>query len=93
MGKDILGMYGRDASTPQKPRASGGGDMPCRDVMNYQEPVIPGWDCHGSMGPGIGGVVRVAGTQGGTSYQAVGGAVGIKRSGGEGKGMGTNRKG
>lgn len=95
MAKDILGMYGPDSSQPMAKRATKGGCLPGdeRDVMNYKPPVIPGWDPHGSKSPGLGGVVRKFGTQGGTTYQAVGGAPGVKRSGGEGQGMGTNRKG
>lgn len=41
MGKDILSMYGPDSPSNQRPRASGGGEMPVRDVHNYQPPKGP----------------------------------------------------
>jgi hypothetical protein len=89
MGKDILGMYGRDASTPQKPRASGGGVMPVRDVMNYAPPSIPGWN-GGMQSPGNHGTnYGPSGFQGPKGCPGgEGGSVGI---GGKNKGMGTNR--
>lgn len=98
MAREILGGFGPDSSQPQKPRASKGGIHPGmeRDVMGYQPPVIPGWDPHGSKSPGLGGTnLGCCGTQGQRNSTGDGGdgMPGIKRSGGEGRGMGTNRKG
>lgn len=91
MARDILGGFGPDSSQPQRPRASGGGAQTPRDVMNYAEPSIPGWNPKGSMGPGLGGAnLGNCGTQGpkGSSGDGAGGSVGL---GGRNKGMGTNR--
>lgn len=102
MGKDILGMYSNNSLPAKSPKANsmveGGGRPNERDVMNYAAPVIPGWDPKGSMGPGLGGTnLGCCGTQGPSSVRGDGGGgmgqTGIKRSGGEGRGMGTNRKG
>ena len=41
MARDILSEYGNDSSSPQAPRASGGGAQTPRDVHNYKPPVGP----------------------------------------------------
>lgn len=43
MGKDILGMYGRDTPQPQAGKVSCGGVLPgkTKDVMNYSPPKGP----------------------------------------------------
>jgi len=41
MARDILGEYGRDTSQPQVARASNGGQMTPKDVMNYKPPQGP----------------------------------------------------
>lgn len=108
MARDTLSEYGRDSSQLQKPRATSGGKTMSDkiDVMGYQPPVGPiGITRPGA--PGLGGAnLGNCGSQGryssGSSGAAqttpptgdgAGGAPGIKRLGGEGRGMGTNRKG
>ncbi len=41
MPRDILSEYGPDSPANQKARASSGGQMPVRDVHNYQPPMGP----------------------------------------------------
>ena len=41
MPRDILGEYGPDSPSHQKPRATEGGCDETRDVHNYQPPVGP----------------------------------------------------
>lgn len=40
MARDILSEYGKDASRPQAPRATGGGQMPVKPIP-YSPPVGP----------------------------------------------------
>lgn len=40
-GRDILGGFGRDSGSPQQPRATNGGQVPCGDVHMYKHPVGP----------------------------------------------------
>lgn len=62
MAKDILSEYGPDSPANQKPRASNGGVMPCKDLP-YSEPKGPMGIMH--EGPGLGGNNHGnAGTQG-----------------------------
>jgi len=94
MARRILG----DSDRGSRGAGLSGTVGPCmdtkRDVMNYAAPTIPGWDPHASKSPGLGGSVRTAGSQGQQmAYDVTGQGVGIKRAGGEGRGMGTNRKG
>lgn len=98
MARDILGEFSNNSlpakSSGGNSRVGPGGKPMERDVMNYSAPVIPGWDPKGSMGPGLGGAnLGNCGTQGpkGSTGDGAGGSPGVKRSGGEGRGMGTNR--
>lgn len=60
---EILDDYGPNSSQPQAGRATCGGEMPVRDVRNYQPPQGP--SSIGNRGPGLGGDNHgVCGTQG-----------------------------
>lgn len=50
MVDDILSEYGSDTPTDQKPRASGGGHMPVKEIP-YSPPVGPTTFSH--QGPGL----------------------------------------
>lgn len=54
MPRDILSEYGRDSSSPQAPRASGGGAQTPRDVHNYSPPKGP-TNINDPKGPGLHG--------------------------------------
>lgn len=41
MARDILGGFGPNSSQPQASVASNGGQVPTKDVRNYQEPQGP----------------------------------------------------
>lgn len=92
MARDILSEYGPESPMNQKPRATNGGRMPVRDVMDYQPPTGPiGIN---RVGVGLGGSnYGCCGTQGnhhGVRGDGAGGSPGLH---GENRGMGTNRKG
>jgi len=53
MARDILSEYGRDSSSPKRPRATSGGVMPVHDVMGYCPPQGP--TNIGGRGPGLHG--------------------------------------
>jgi hypothetical protein len=94
MPKDILSMYGPDVSKSQVASMKKNGPVAERDVMNYSTPVGPIGISR--TGVGLGGTnLGCCGTQGQrpSTGDGAGGAVGIRRLGGEGLGMGTNRKG
>lgn len=64
MARDILSEYGPDSPMNQKPRATNGGQMPVRDVRNYQPPVGPS-NINDSKSPGLHGTnLGNCGTQG-----------------------------
>jgi len=91
MARPILSEYGPDASKPQAPRATSGGCVDVKDVMNYSTPVGPSTFTH--SGPGLANRNNYgnAGSQG--KYQnpiSTSGAPGIVRKGGENEGKGTN---
>ena len=52
MARDILSEYGPESPADQKPRASNGGDMPCKDLP-YDPPKGPIGQMH--KGVGLGG--------------------------------------
>jgi len=52
MARDILSEYGRDSSTPERPRATNGGCCEPKDLP-YSPPVGPKGQMH--SGPGLGG--------------------------------------
>lgn len=61
---EILGDYGRDTPQPQAGRATCGGEMPVRDVNNYQPPVGPS-NINDPKSPGLHGTNHgTSGTQG-----------------------------
>ena len=98
MARDILGEYGPETYSPQVPRATRGGVMKARDVMNYATPVIPGWNPMQPNSPGLHGTnLGKAGSQGPNQAACTGdgaeGREGIHHHGGENLGKGTNRKG
>lgn len=87
MSRDILGEYGPESPSNQKPRATNGGQMQPRDVMNYQPPRGP--KSIGDHGPGLhGDNYGNCGTQTGGRRAETSGSPGI---GGANKGHGTNR--
>ena len=49
MARDILSEYGPDSPADQKPRASNGGDMPCKDLP-YDPPKGPTGHMQSSVG-------------------------------------------
>jgi hypothetical protein len=51
MANAILSMYGRDSATPQKPRASCGGECVAKELP-YSPPVGPKGQWH--QAPGLG---------------------------------------
>ena len=62
MARDILSEYGPDSPADQKPRASNGGDMPCKDLP-YDPPKGP--TSHMQQSPGLHGTNHGnCGTQG-----------------------------
>jgi hypothetical protein len=89
MPRDILSEYGPDKAMHEKPRASHGGQMPVRDVHNYQHPCGPTDQHH--VGVGLGGEVHRHGTQGPSGFQ--GHETGSPGLHGESKGHGSNRRG
>lgn len=89
MARDILSEFGPESRQPQAPRASGGGQMQPRDVMNYKPPQGPMGMMH--SGPGLGGTnCGNAGTQNCNTAPRSSGSPGI---GGNNHGAGTNRRG
>jgi hypothetical protein len=63
MAREILGEYGPDRPSNEKPRASNGGEMPVRDVRNYQAPKGPS-NINDSKSPGLHGDNHHCGSQG-----------------------------
>lgn len=49
MARDILSEFGRDSSTPQKPRATSGGCTECKELP-YDPPVGPTSHMQSSVG-------------------------------------------
>jgi hypothetical protein len=72
MSRDFLSEFGPESHQPQRPRASSGGQVPVRDVMNYEPPTGPKY--LGREGPGLRGGTNFgnAGSQGKKSIQAEG---------------------
>ena len=54
MARDILGEYGPESPSNQRPRARSGGIMSTRDVRNYQPPCGP-TNINDPKGPGLHG--------------------------------------
>jgi len=87
MARPILSEYGPDANKPQAPRATSGGCMSARDVMNYANPVGPTTFGHNSPGLANRNNYGNAGSQGKYSNPiTTSGAPGIARKGGENEG-------
>lgn len=72
MAKDILNEYGPDSHMPQVRRSENGGQMPVRDVMNYEPPTGPKYQ--GRTGAGLRGGTNFgnSGSQGKRSLNAEG---------------------
>lgn len=91
MARDILSEYGNDSGAGDKPRATNGGVMPVRDVMNYAPPQGPKHMM--DSGPGLhADNCGNCGSQGytGETHKETSGSPGLH---GTNRGMGTNRKG
>lgn len=91
MPRDILSEYGPDKPMHEKPRATGGGHMPVRDVMNYKPPTGPS-NINDSCSPGLHGSNHGnSGTQG--KHSGGGRESGRPGIGGDNHGHGTQRRG
>lgn len=91
MARGILDEYGSDSDADQAPRATNGGRIKPKDVINYATPQGPS-NIMERQAPGLHGTnYGNCGTQG--PYPARGGEGGSPGLHGENHGMGTNRKG